>query len=181
MLKMTELCSPSKITKQVVLPPISQWKKFLYPELFDIQRGGGVVTKEAKLEENWGKTPLAGAAKDGNGITGFTKYDPTFPADVITVGNSGNGGAGLAFYQPIPFCSCGTINVLFPKFKINPSIGMFLVAIISQEHYKYNHGLGWSIARMKESTITLPVDAEGNPDWQLMEDYINSLPYSKYL
>lgn len=181
MLNLTKLCSPSKSQLVVTLPPASQWKKFLYPELFTIKRGGGVTTKEAKMEENAGTTPLAGAAKDGNGITGFTSFEPTFPANVITVGNSGNGGAGLAFYQPIPFCSCGTINVLFPKFELNPSIAMFLVAIISQEHYRYNHGLGWSIARMNESTISLPVDNNGQPDWQLMEDYINSLPYSKYL
>lgn len=33
----------------------------------------------------------------------------------------------------------------------------------------------------KLEKIKLPVDTEGNPDWQLMEDYIKSLPYSKYL
>ena len=37
------------------------------------------------------------------------------------------------------------------------------------------------IARLKEETISLPVTENGIPNWQLMEDYINSLPYSKYL
>ena len=29
--------------------------------------------------------------------------------------------------------------------------------------------------------IKLPVDTNGNPDWQYMEKYIKSLPYSKTL
>ena len=32
---------------------------------------------------------------------------------------------------------------------------------------------------MKKSRIKLPVTSSGEPDWQFMEDYIKSLPYSK--
>ena len=31
--------------------------------------------------------------------------------------------------------------------------------------------------RIKETIIHLPVDADGNPDWQFMENYIKTLPY----
>ena len=34
------------------------------------------------------------------------------------------------------------------------------------------------IDRMQKSLIKLPVDSNGKPDWQFMEDYIKSLPYS---
>ena len=34
---------------------------------------------------------------------------------------------------------------------------------------------------MNETIIQLPVDENDNPDWQFMEDYIKSLPYSKNL
>ena len=30
----------------------------------------------------------------------------------------------------------------------------------------------------KNPIIKLPVDKDGKPDWQFMEDYIKSLPYS---
>ena len=32
---------------------------------------------------------------------------------------------------------------------------------------------------MPSSKIKLPVTPEGNPDWQFMEDYIKSLPFSR--
>ncbi len=35
--------------------------------------------------------------------------------------------------------------------------------------------------RMNETIIMLPVDYNDNPDWQFMENYIKSLPYSNNL
>ena len=46
------------------------------------------------------------------------------------------------------------------------------------EKYRFNYGRKWGIDRMKKSLIKLPVDSDGKPDWQFMEDYIKSLPYS---
>ena len=34
---------------------------------------------------------------------------------------------------------------------------------------------------MNETIIMLPVDYNDNPDWQFMENYIKSLPYSNNL
>ncbi|MBR6253125.1 MAG: restriction endonuclease subunit S [Clostridia bacterium] len=177
-----EIKSPKNIEK-VELPEVKDWKDFTYGELFQISRGNPPLTAaESKKPENQGSTPFAGAAKDGNGITAFINKPATYKENAITVGNSGNGGAGLAFYQPLPFCAGNTVNILYGKdFVINSSIGLFLCAIISQEHYKYNHGQGWGITRMKESKIKLPATYEGKPNWKLIEDYINSLPYSKYI
>ena len=35
--------------------------------------------------------------------------------------------------------------------------------------------------RIKETVIKLPVDTDGNPDWQFMENYIKALPYGDRL
>lgn len=58
---------------------------------------------------------------------------------------------------------------------------MFLVTIINKEQYRYNYGRKCSQTKLKSSLIKLPVDTEGNPDWQWMEDYIKGLPYSRCL
>ena len=183
MFKIIEEIRSAKIAEKVVLPEVEHWKDFTYDSLFTIKRGSPPLTAaESKKLENAGSTPFAGAAKDGNGITAFIKCPADYSANAITVGNSGNGGAGLAFYQPIPFCAGNTVNILYGKnFTITPAIGLFLSAIISQEHYKYNHGQGWGITRMKTSIIKLPANDAGDPDWDLIEKYINSLPYSKYI
>jgi hypothetical protein len=34
------------------------------------------------------------------------------------------------------------------------------------------------LSRMKESIIRLPVDINGQPDWQFMENYIKQLSFS---
>lgn len=183
MFKLIEEVKQSKNNTKIILPPVKEWKEFTYDELFKISRGNPPLTAaESKKEENQGSTPFAGAAKDGNGITAFINKTPTYEGNAITVGNSGNGGAGLAFYQPIPFCAGNTVNILYGKdFTITSSIGLFLIALISQNHYQYNHGQGWGIARMKESKIKLPVNKDNKPNWELISSYINSLPYSKYI
>ena len=182
MFELINIIKQSKIDETIVLPDRSQWKEFKYEDLFKIIRGTPPMTAaESKKIENEGSTPFAGASKDGNGITSFINTKPTYEANAITVGNSGNGGAGLAYYQPIPFCAGSTVNILYGKdFTITPAIGLFLSAIISQEHYKYNHGQGWGIIRMRTSTIILPAK-DNKPDWDLIEKYIYSLPYSKYI
>lgn len=61
---------------------------------------------------------------------------------------------------------------------MNVYIGLFLVSLIKLERYRFNYGRKWHKDRMNKSKIKLPIDTNGNPDWQFMEDYIKSLPYS---
>ena len=60
-------------------------------------------------------------------------------------------------------------------------IALFIISIVKMEKYRFNYGRKWNLERMNESLIKLPVDKKGNPDWQFMEDYIKSLPYSNNL
>jgi hypothetical protein len=46
------------------------------------------------------------------------------------------------------------------------------------EKYRYSYGRKWGIERMNESLIKLPVDNKENPDFEFMENYIKSLPFS---
>jgi hypothetical protein len=77
------------------------------------------------------------------------------------------------------FLTIDDVNVLYPKCKLNPFIAMFLCTLIQMEKYRYNFGLKWDKASMKQSKIKLPVTLEKLPDWQLIENYIKSLNYSK--
>lgn len=55
---------------------------------------------------------------------------------------------------------------------------MFLITLINLERYRWAYGRKWRPIRMPKSTIKLPADSNGSPDWIFMEDYIKSLPYS---
>ncbi|CAB5503403.1 hypothetical protein THERMOS_1782 [Bathymodiolus thermophilus thioautotrophic gill symbiont] len=46
---------------------------------------------------------------------------------------------------------------------------------------KFNYGRQVRLKRLKREAVALPIDKNNQPDWQFMEDYIKSLPYSKSL
>lgn len=168
----------AKNVEEIKLPPISKWHKFKYPEIFEMTRGKGGSATTAK--NNPGQNPYVGASDDNNGVTQYTSLDTTEPANRITVAN--NGSVGAAFYQSRPFLASSDVTVLKVKNKeLTPALAVFLITLIRQEGEKVNYGRKWGITRMKESDISLPILENGSPDWDLMEAYINSLPYSKYI
>lgn len=67
------------------------------------------------------------------------------------------------------------------KLKYNIYCYLFLKTILLKLKYKYSYGRGIRIDRYLENEIMLPADQDGNPDWQYMENYIKSLPFSRYL
>jgi hypothetical protein len=75
------------------------------------------------------------------------------------------------------------------------STGLYIVTLINREKYRYCYGRAYKMDSIKSTLLKLPVkkDEQGIavidtehkyhsegfiPDWQYMEDYINSLPYS---
>lgn len=153
------------------------WDKYEYKTLFKITRGKG--PKVGWAENNPGSTPLISSTMFDNGVKLYVDYDPTHPKNIITVPN--NGSVGMAFYQPEPFCATTDVNVLYPKFDLNPFIAMFLITLIRKEKYKYSYGRKWGVRRMKSSVIKLPTKSTGNIDFDFMEKYIKSINYSKYI
>lgn len=97
---------------------------------------------------------------------------------MITV--SSNGKVGDAFYQNKDFFATSDVNILTLKCNLTPFIAMFLNTVIKKEQFRFNYGRKWGKENMLNHIIKLPVK-EGNPDWQFMENYIKSLPYSKSL
>ncbi len=167
-----------KENKMVELPSSDKWKEFLFPEVFEMTRGRGGKATDAN--NNQGNNFYIGASAENNGITQYTSLETTEKGNAITVAN--NGSVGASFYQKNDFLASSDITVITLKNKeLNPFIALFLTTLIKQIGESFDYGRKWGITRMKESKISLPVDSNGNPDWQLMEDYIKSLPYSKYL
>lgn len=177
---------------------VKGWHWFRYDEIFDIKKG----FYNKKPENHTGNSvPFIGAIDNNNGIseyydtqdieeaskTGDEKNVPLeekiFKGNCITVSN--NGSVGYAFYQTKDFTCTHDVNPLYIHRKwekeLNPYLAMFLCSLIEKERYRWTYGRKWRPKRMPSSLIKLPVDADGNPDWKFMEDYIKSLPYSANL
>ena len=159
-----------------IIQDTSSWKIFLYDDIFTIVRG----ESEYLINMNEGGYPYISTSSKNSGIIA---YVDEFNHENNKITLSYDGTVGEAFYHTNRFFASEKIAVLDLKnYKLNKYIAMFLTTLIRLEQYRFNYGLKWSIeSRMRKSIINLPVDSFGNPDWQFMEDYIKSLPYSKNL
>jgi hypothetical protein len=94
-------------------------------------------------------------------------------SDVITIDMFCN-----CFYRNYQFACDDNILVLFSKFESNRYISLFMATVIGADKYRYAYGRQYRQKNFREHTIKLPVDSNGDPDWQYMENYIKALPYS---
>jgi hypothetical protein len=151
---------------------VSKWMPFRYDELFDIERGTG----PRKQDIQKGSTPFVTSSDINNGVSELCDFVPTHKGNTITV--TRNGSVAEAFYQESAFCSTEDVHVFNPKFELNNYIAMFIITLIRKEKYRYSYGRKWGIERMNNSIIKLPASKDGTPDYEYMERYIKSLPYS---
>ena len=176
----------------------SQWKTFKYggeEGVFIIKNGYYNKKPEHTIK---GIIPFIGATESNNGVTEY--YSETdiednnkdersndhdleqkiFQGNCISVTN--NGSVGCAFYQPDNFTCSHDVNVLLLKGKKwNIYLGMFICALIELEKFRWTFGRKWRPSRMPYSEINLPVKNDESIDWDFMERYIKSLPYSASL
>jgi hypothetical protein len=152
----------------------TKWKWFTYDQLFEIERGKGPRKKDL---DGSGNIPFVTSSDQNNGWTAYTSHQPIHMGN--TIGVNRNGSVAEAFYQPLPFCSTEDVHIFTPKFEMNKYVGIFLSTLIKKEKYRYNYGRKWGIARMKSSKIKLPVNNDGKPNVEFMENYIKSIHYSR--
>lgn len=151
------------------------WKSFEYQNIFSLKKGKRLTKANMKL----GNIPFIGAIDSNNGYSEFIDIEPNHSGNTITVNY--NGSVGEAFYQPTPFWASDDVNVLYPKFKMTPAIALFLCTLIRAEKYRFSYGRKWHLERMATSIIKLPVKSDGKPDWDFMDTFIKSLPFSSQL
>lgn len=148
------------------------WMYFRYDQIFTIRKGRRLTKANMAL----GNTPFVGAIDSDNGCRQYVSATPNHQGNTISVNY--NGSVAEAFYQPDPYVASDDVNVLYPKFEINPFSAIFLCTLIRQERYRFSYGRKWHLGRMNGSLIKLPVTLDGQPDWEFMENYIKTLPYS---
>ena len=105
------------------------------------------------------------------------------PANITEDGNAISIGDTTAtcFYQAEEFITGDHMVVVRADSWLNKYTGLFVVAILQREQYKYSYGRAYLMDRIKDTIMKLPADGNGNPDWQFVESYIKSLPYGDRL
>lgn len=127
-----------------------------------------------------GDTPLISAKNGRNGLKGFVNAPKRMPGDCITLNNDGDGGAGLAYYQPASMALDTHVTALVPKIDMSQWTMLFISECLSALHGFFGHGLSISNDRAKNIRIMLPVSDDGQPDYQFMEKYGRRMMSNKY-
>jgi hypothetical protein len=127
--------SAQKASQANVTLTARKWGKFKFKTLFDVRKGKRLT----KADMDSGALPFIGAIDINNGLTHRINADPIHPGNTITVVYNGNNVAE-AFYQPEPFWCTDDVNVLYPRFGLNPKIALFIATIIRRERYRFNYG-----------------------------------------
>lgn len=147
-----------------------EWNAISLDAIFTFERGK--EKNMAALIE--GNIPLVSARKVNNGIKGFVE-NPTKiikGGNVLSLNNDGDGGAGLAYYQPMDFALDTHVTALHPKQSISSDALLYMTASISKQHSVFGHGRSISLPRAKHIQDMLPVTDKGEPDYDYMSNYV---------
>jgi hypothetical protein len=162
----------TNIKETNILINTANWKYFRLEELFDsFKKGTQQITESEK-----GDISLVSSSGINNGVVGKISTTSLIHANIITVAT--NGSVGSTFYHEEEVVGTTDVCFLTTKVKINKYIALFLTTILNVEKFKFSYGRKFGVEKIKEHRIKLPVDTKGNPDWEYMENYIKSLPYS---
>lgn len=158
-----------------------EWDTFVLKDIFVISRGK-TLTSDDK-EYYTGNIPCVNGTSTNNGIlcylsedvekNGFKKQ-PVPSLSLCRVGTS-----GLTFVQNKPYYIADNAFCLKLKEQKNIYVYLFISVLLNKECVKYCYGRTISSEKYMQTKIKLPATPSGEPDWQFMEDYIKSLPYSK--
>ena len=152
-----------------------EWKEFFIDDVFDVS--GTITTKPQDLISG-GSIPRITCASTNNGLDNLYQNKPTEKGKVITIDSA---TIGFTAYQGYDFIATDHVEKIKLKSReMNCYIGLFLKQTIdSAIMQKYNYGYKFSQTRIKKQKILLPVDKQGQPDYQFMEDYIKQLMHQK--
>ena len=173
---------------------VSQWEDFYLGDLFDEMYKGKAYTDE-DLEGIVSErvVPYITRTDMDNGCKYMANVTSDFnieKGNAISIGDT----TATCFYQKNDFITSDHMVVLRASW-LNQLRGLFFIGLFGLEKLKYSYGRAYKMDNIKKTIFKLPIQRNTNgipvidkekkyhnkgyiPDWQFMENYINSLPYS---
>jgi len=172
------------------------WKEFFLHRILNCGMGNGidaVITTNNEPKYNY-----VSRDSNGNGVVGFVdeiEGEKPFPAGAMSLALGGS-FLGSCFIQKKPFYTAQNVAVLQEKVPLSDHAKLFIATLIRNEcKIKYQaFGRELNAHFRKDFTIKLPIKRDINgiildethqfsdegyiPDWEWMENYMKSLPYS---
>ena len=148
-----------------------EWGEFFIGGLDGLFNVIGTKTTHPSVLEIGGNVPRVTCAATNNAIDNFYCNEATEKGCVLTVDSA---TIGYVSYQLNDFIATDHVEKIVSKSgSINKYTGLFLKSCIDKSKIgKYGYGYKFSQKRIVRQKILLPIDSNGNPNWQFMEDYI---------
>ena len=146
----------------------SNWKKFKVGELFDCETTKGIASKNDLVE---GNIPYVTRSAENNGKSGYCgNADRIVKGNCITIGAEGF----TAFYQENDFVAGNKVYALRHR-NLNNVNALYICTVLNKLSCLYSFNNARILDKIKQEVISLPIDNNGEPDWQYMEDYMNNI------
>lgn len=112
-----------------------------------------------------------------NGVSMYVQrldYDGLEKANAITIGDT----TATIFFQDHDFITGPHIIVIRADW-LNVYTASFIISLLNMEKYRYPvFGRAFTKDLIKQTKLYLPITEEDKPDYDFMEAYIKSLPFS---
>lgn len=158
------------------------WKSFKLGDLFDIEIGEyGSIPDYSDYPEST-VVNFVGKSSDNCGV--ITKLNLPLLMRYHDQGNitvSMDGVVGNVNLQTDRFITFHNVAVLHQRCNVSAFAKLFLCCVIHHISWRFNNVRKWNMQRMLSTEIKLPTTSTGEPDWNFMELYMKSLPYSDLL
>ena len=147
-----------------------KWQDFYLKDFFRCKKGN--QNNMSVLSE--GSIPLVSARKCDNGYKDFVapNHKSLFDGGILTLNNDGDGGAGIAYYQPHKMALDSHVTALIPKLELSRFQLLFVAMCITKQRNRFGHGYSLNSNRLRSFKLMLPTAKNGLPDWQFMEEYM---------
>lgn len=147
-----------------------KWAEFRLIDFFQLEKGN--QNNMATLTD--GDLPLVSARKCDNGYKQFVAPNKKriFDGNIITLNNDGDGGAGIAYYQPHRMALDSHVTALIPKMELNKFHLLFVAMCITKQRDRFGHGYSLNASRLCSFKYMLPITTDGRPDWAFMENFM---------
>lgn len=148
----------------------ASWGELYFSEIFDEI----YIARSTDLNKlSTGDTVFIGRSSDNNGLQDFVSIEEKkiVKKNCITVSMVGE---PRAFYQPYNFTCSQNILILRNDQYLNKNVAIYLNSLINNYLIDKGYGYGYPVGlkRILRNKLVLPLDTNGNPNWQFMEDYI---------
>ncbi|WP_158276287.1 restriction endonuclease subunit S [Bifidobacterium callitrichidarum] len=165
-----------RVTEPVIPLDEKVWMPFPLASIGRISSGRDIYAQEREA----GRTPYITSGSANNGI-GYFVNNMNDKIDSGYIALNRNGAVGKAFYHPYPSLMGNDCRKLHLKEADNNEfVGMFVTVAISMQSACFSYSRKLGTKRAERLQVMLPMNDEGEPDYDYMENYVHSIMEQQY-